>query len=105
MAFSSYTYNTSQGGGFSLTLGRHTVTAGVALVKPFGIRGEAALGLAWLDPVDDALRDQFGGEVYWKILLTPDLFVTPGVQFIVNPTFNPDTDFVVIGQVKFRLFF
>ncbi len=105
VVFGSYTYNTAEGGGFGVTFARHTVTAGVALLKPAGIRGEAALGLAWKDPIDPALRDQFGGEVYWKLLLTPDLWITPGFQFIFNPSFNPTTDFVVIVQFKFRLFF
>jgi carbohydrate-selective porin OprB len=58
-----------------------------------------------MHPLNGALRDQYGGELYWKLLLTPDLWVTPGVQFIVDPSFNPNEDFVVIGQFKFRLFF
>jgi len=105
VAFGSYTFNTARGGGLGATIGRHTVTAGVSLLKPAGIRGEASLGLVWMKPLNNTVRDQFGSEIYWRILLTPSLWVTPGAQFIVNPSFNPTTDFIAIFQFKFRLFF
>jgi hypothetical protein len=105
VGFSSYTYNTAAGGGFGITLARDTVTAGVAFLKPAGIRGEIGIGTVWMHPLNGAVRDQYGGELYWKLLLTPDLWITPGVQLIVDPSFNPNEDFVVIGQFKFRLFF
>jgi len=60
------------------SLYHHAVNAGAAMLKPLGIRGEAGLGVSWAEPINDALRDQYGGEVYWKILLTPDLWLTPG---------------------------
>jgi len=111
VGFGSYTYNEAEGGGLSLSFGRHTVTAGGAFLKPLGIRGELGLGFAWMQPGANPLlgttdpRDQYGLETYWKILLTPDLWVTPGVQFIFNPSRNFSTDFVAIPQIKFRVFF
>lgn len=36
---------------------------------------------------------------------TPDIWITPGIQLIVEPTFNPSTDLVAIPQFKFRAFF
>ncbi len=111
VGFGSYTYNTAEGGGLGLTFGRHTVTAGGAFLKPLGIRGELGLGFVWMQPgpnpllLTDDPRDQYGLETYWKLLLTPDLWVTPGVQFIFNPSRNFATDFVAIPQIKFRLFF
>ncbi|MHC4409768.1 MAG: hypothetical protein ACYS0E_11210 [Planctomycetota bacterium] len=105
VAFGSYTFNTAEGGGFGVTFARHTATAGVAYVKPAGIRGEIGLGTMWMHPINDALRDQYGGELYWKLLLTPDFWLTPGVQLILDPSFNPDEDSIFIAQLKFRLFF
>ena len=105
VGFGSYTYNTAEGGAFGATFSRHTVTAGGAFLKPFGMRGEIGIGATWADPIDNALRDQYGVEAYWKILITPSLWVTPGVQFIFDPTFNPDTDTIGIYQIKARLFF
>jgi carbohydrate-selective porin OprB len=77
------------------------------------------LGFIWMQPVSDPVpvsspalgpagtraRDQYGMETYWKLLVTPDLWVTPGVQFLFNPSRNFSTDFVAVPQIKFRLFF
>ena len=105
VGFGSYTYNTSEGGGFGLTLAKHATTAGLAVLKPFGLRGEIGLGTSWAKPRDDDLNSQFGVESYWKLLLTPTLWVTPGVQVLFDPTFNPQEETVTIGQIKARLFF
>jgi carbohydrate-selective porin OprB len=105
VGFGSYTYNTAEGGGFGATFGRHTATAGVGFLKPAGVRGEIGFGAIWMHPLNGELRDQYGAEIYWKLLFTPSLWVTPGVQFIVDPSLNPGTDFVTIGHIKFRLFF
>ena len=105
VGFGSYTYNTSEGGAFGVTFAKHATTAGLAVLKPFGMRGEIGLGTSWAQPKNDNLRSQYGVEGYWKILLTPTLWVTPGVQVIFDPTFNPQQDTVTIGQIKARLFF
>ena len=106
--FASYTFNTSEGGATSVTFGRHTVTAGVAYLEPLGIKGEIGTGLIWLKPhsfrVEGVeLRNQTGFEVYWKILVTPNFWVTPGFQQIWNPTLNPATDSTFIPHLKFGL--
>ena len=70
------------------------------------------MALSWAEPLDrpDPIlgirsdRNQYGLETNWKILLTPDLWITPGVQLIWAPSFNPSTDFLAIPQIKFRLF-
>ena len=105
VGFGSYTYNTSKGGAFGATFARHQTTAGLAVLKPFGLRGEIGLGTSWAQPRDSDLRSQYGMEGYWKLLLLPNLWVTPGVQVIFDPTFNPQEDTVTIAQIKARLFF
>ena len=113
VAFANYTYNTAKGGGFGFTYNEHNVNVGVAYNKPLGIRGEAALAVVWakeLDgsncgPIDCQGRDQWASELYWKILLAPDFWVTPGIQFHFNPINNPTEDLVVVPLLKFRLFF
>jgi hypothetical protein len=108
VGFGSYTYNTAEGGGISVSFARHTATAGTAYLRPLGIRGEAALGLMWMRPhpdlvPGDELRDQYGVETYWKILLTPNLWITPGIQVVFDPSLNPTTDVIVIPHLKFRV--
>jgi len=115
VGFGSYTYNTAEGGGFGVTFAKHTVNAGVALQRLLGINGELALGATWMESIDNLflptlppgtqIKDQYGFELYWKLLLTPDLWITPQVQYIVNPSFNPTTDSILIPGLKFRLFF
>ena len=118
VGFANYAYNNSRGGGFGFTFYEHAVNVGLALNKPLGIRGEVAGALTWARALDgggcgllvplqiDCNGDsQAGIEVYWKILLTPDLWITPGTQLHFNPVRNPDANFVTIPTLKFRAFF
>ena len=113
VGFANYGYNNAYGGGFGFTNTRQAVNAGFGYQKPLAIRGEIAMALSWAEPQDrpdpilgvTSERNQYGLETNWKILVTPDLWITPGVQLIFNPTFNPSADFVAIPQVKFRAFF
>jgi carbohydrate-selective porin OprB len=110
VAIGGYTYNTAQGGGISTTFSQQVVTAGGAFLNPVKIRGEIGAGFMWSRPIDNILpglsqRDQQGFETYWRLLLTPNMTVTPGVQFIFNPSFNPVEDHMVVPSIKFRLVF
>jgi hypothetical protein len=105
VAFGNYSYNTAEGGGLGLTNSRHAVNVGGAWLRPFRFNGEIALAGSWAEPIDDTLRDQYGLEAYWKLLLTPSLWVTPGFQYIWDPTFNTTTDSLSLFSIKARLFF
>ena len=112
VAFAGYTYNTARGGGIGATLAERTATAGFAYLNPLDIRGEAAIGFVWSEPFEDTLgnaapgftaRDQYGYEIYWRMQLTPNMSLTPGVQVIYDPSFNLAEDVIVIPQIKFRI--
>jgi len=107
VGFAGYTFNTAEGGGVTGTFSRHTATAGIAYKNPFKVKGEAALGLLYMDPINeifgDDARNQYGTELYWRILLTPHIWVTPGLQLVIHPSLNPEADLVVIPQIKFRV--
>jgi Carbohydrate-selective porin, OprB family len=108
VGFAAYTYNTAQGGGISTTFSGNTAVAGVALLRPFGIVGEAAVAGMWSLPFDNIFpgsgqRAQYGMETYWNIALTPNTTVTPGIQLIFNPSFNPTVNFIAVPDVKFRV--
>lgn len=108
VGFAAYTYNTAQGGGISTTFSGNTSVAGVALLRPFGIVGEAAVAGMWSLPFKNILpgigqRAQYGMETYWNIALTPNSTITPGIQLIFNPSFNPTVNFIAIPDVKFRV--
>ena len=48
-------------------------------------------------------QNQYGVEIYWKILLTPNMWVTPGLQVVFDPAFNPSSDVIAIPHIKFRI--
>jgi len=108
VGFAAYTYNTAQGGGISTTFSGNTAVAGAALLRPFGIVGEAAVAGMWSLPFKNIFpgsgqRAQYGMETYWNIALTPNSTITPGIQLIFNPSFNPTVDFMAVPDVKFRV--
>ena len=108
VAFANYTYNTAKGGGISTTFSRNTVVAGVAYLQPFGIRGEVAIAGMWSQPFDNIFpgsgqRDQYGLQGYWNIAMTPNSTLTPAIQLIEHPSFNPKVDFLAIPSLTFRV--
>jgi hypothetical protein len=42
-------------------------------------------------------------ETYWNIALIPNATVTPGIQLIFNPSFNPTVNIIAVPDVKFRV--
>lgn len=102
-----YTYNTAQGGGVGGTLSEHTLTTGVAYLNPADVRGEVAVSLLYMDPIDEIfaqpVRDQYGLETYWKMSFTSNIWITPGIHLIFNPALNQEDDFIAIPQFKFRV--
>ena len=109
VVFAGYTYNTAEGGGVAGTLSEHTVTAGVAYKNPLKVKGEAAVGLLYMNPIeeifDQEVRNQYGVEAYWRILLTNNVWITPGLQLVINPSLNFEDDFIAIPHLKFRVAF
>jgi len=110
VAFGGYTYNTARGGGISATVTEQLVIAGLAYLNPLNVRGELALGAMWTQPFRNLVpgftpRNQTGWELYWRMLVTPNLWITPGLQVVYNPAFNPGVDTIYIPDIKFRLSF
>jgi len=129
VAFANYTYNTAAGGGLSIfTNMQHSITAGMGYNRPANINGEIGF-MVNLSSLQEARRNminnpqnpsevllsrvvsvardvpQFSSEIYWRILVMKQLWVTPGVQTFVNPTFNTRTDFIVAAHIKARIYF
>jgi len=105
--FASFTYNTAQGGGVSATLSELTTTTGVAYKNPLKISGEAAIGLLYMNPIeeifDEEVRNQYGIEMYWRIHFTRNIWVTPGAHFVIDPATNFESNFIAIPHIKFRV--
>lgn len=110
VGFGSYLYNTAEGGGISASFARHTVVGGLAYLRPFAIEGEAAIAGMWAQSFPDLVpgvgaRDQYGVETYWNMALAENVTLTPGIQLLFDPVFNPTEDFIAIPHIKFRIAF
>lgn len=113
VGFANYSYNEVQGGGFGFTNSRQALDLGVAYLDPANISGEILAGITWAEPLNIPLPDpvrpiptdrvQTAFELNWKLLVTPDLWITPGFQVIWNPSFAPDTNTIFMPQFKFHI--
>ncbi len=57
----------------------------------------------WGNPSDDALDDQYTGELFYRLQLSQNLAITPSVQLLIDPALNPDEDHIWIGGIRIRL--
>ncbi|MCL7981901.1 MAG: carbohydrate porin [marine benthic group bacterium] len=96
MPFLRYSY--SDGGATSMD---HLVTGGIG----YRVKGHNGfgVGLSWASPSDAALRDQFGIESMYRLYLAQTVSVIPGLQFLINPSLNPDEDVIAVLSLRVRL--
>ena len=71
-----------------------------------GLETESILRRAIREQAGDveAMLDQLGLEVYWKALVSPNLWITPGLQLAFDPVNNPSEDLIAVPLIKFRMF-
>jgi len=62
-----------------------------------------AVAFAVGEPRQSNLRTQYVIESFYRIQLLNVLQVTPDIQFIVNPSDNPEEDFIVVYGIRFRV--
>lgn len=91
--------------GFSDGLGpqmQKTITVGLG--HYFSIRTDA-IGLAvnWGDPSDEALREQYTTELFYRFQYTQNFAITPSVQWLVDPALNPNEDNIWIFGLRVRM--
>jgi hypothetical protein len=60
------------------------------------------VGGMWGRPSDHDLRDQFGGELFYRLQVSPDNQITVGYQLIVNPSNQPNDDVVGVFEIRWR---
>jgi hypothetical protein len=61
------------------------------------------IGGMWGRPTDHDLRDQFGGEVFYRLQVSPDNQLTVGYQLIIDPSNQPNDDVVGVFEVRWRV--
>jgi hypothetical protein len=68
------------------------------------------VGLGWVRPNDEVIpepfqREQVTAEAFYRFHLTPNLAITPDLQYINNPSLNPDVDSLWVAGLRARVTF
>jgi porin len=83
---------------------RQSANIGIGYEGVFGQNKDwAAIGLAWAEPTDRTLRDQYGLEFDYSFRLFPNVILTPHFQLIRNPSKNPTKDHLTVLGLRARL--
>ena len=60
-----------------------------------------------MNPIEEIfaeqVRNEYGIETYWRISLSNNTWITPGIRLVFNPALNQEDDFIAIPQLKFRV--
>lgn len=96
-------YGYSDGGPALL---QHLVMAGIGWIQAFGYAKDVVgFAASYGKPSASGLRDQYTGELYYRMQLTRRLALTPSVQLIANPSANPNRDLLALFGIRARLDF
>lgn len=68
------------------------------------------LGVGWVRPNADILpepfqREQWNVETFYRFHLTPNLAITPDLQYIADPSLNPGVDSLWVASLRARITF
>ncbi len=97
------TYSRASGGATDV---RQLATAGIGLTGIFGNKDDiAAIAVAWGQPEDRSLRNQYVVEVFYRVQLTDYIQVTPDLQLIAEPSRNRDNDTIGVLGLRMRVQF
>jgi porin len=95
------TYSRASGGAADV---RQLVTAGIGLSDIFGNRDDIlGVAVAWGQPEDRSLRNQYVAELFYRLQLTHSIQVTPDLQLIADPSRNRDNDTIGVLGLRMRL--
>lgn len=87
------------------------IGTGLRLLGTIDARPDDSTGIfvGWTDLSDEAgagfADDETVIECYYRAVVTPAIALTPDVQYIINPSGDPDADNVVVGGVRLMISF
>ena len=95
------TYTRASGGATDV---RQLVTAGIGLKGIFSDRDDVSgVAVAWGQPEDRSLRNQYVAELFYRLQLTNSIQVTPDFQLIAEPSRNRDNDTIGVFGLRMRI--
>lgn len=68
-------------------------------------RDVLGIGASWGKPANDALREQYTGELFYRFQLVERVALTPSLQYIRHPAADPMRDDAVLFGLRTRLTF
>jgi len=81
------------------------VSSGVSLLSPFGRSGDqTGVGISWTHPTSNDLRDEYSGEVYYRLQVTEGFELSADAQLILDPSAS-DNDAVGVFGLRARLLY
>ena len=77
---------------------------GAQLKQPWRFQHDR-VGLAawWAEPTSPVLNHEAGAEAFWKLQLAPYFELTPHLQMVFDPQFDPTRDVAVIAGLRVRI--
>lgn len=81
------------------------LNAGIGWRPPVQFSDLFGIGAGWAQPANPALRDQYIFEAFYRFQVTPQLAVTPDVQWILHPAANPNADSLWVASLRLRVTF
>jgi len=119
LTFLRYGYSNGANSGGPAIL-NHMIAAGIGVEQPFNRKNDLiGFGLSWgdrkfgtvaidlnVDGSPDRVvlgsANQWATELFYRVQLTEEIQVTPSVQLIINPVFNPDDNVVGVFGIRAR---
>jgi len=96
-------YGYSHGGATPL---KHMVNVGIGIDDVFDYAQDTiGMGFTFGEPSAAGLRNQYAGELYYKMQLTPRFAITPDIQVIGNPANDPTSAILGVFSVRGRFAF
>jgi porin len=71
--------------------------------QPVPMRGVIGAGFNWGKPNLGGADDQYTTELFWRYQFTKELAVTPSLQYMANPTLNPNDDHLFAFGLRVRV--
>jgi len=85
---------------------QHIVATGFSFLRPFGRPSDqAGVGVSYTHPTDEALRDEYSTEVYYRLQVTEGVELSASAQLIVDPAARPDLGTVGVFGLRARVLY
>ncbi|MEM1282827.1 MAG: carbohydrate porin [Chlamydiota bacterium] len=81
-----------------------SLATGFGVISPFRRKDdEFSFGIIWAKPRQNGLSDQMMCESYYRLQLTQHTQITPDVEVVFNPSYNPDHSMIGVFSIRFRV--